>query len=120
MPRLPGPEALGQLPSLRPAGPPPQIRGASPIAEGLGHVGQGMVALSNEQRERDEGIRLAEGDAHLHTGLSDLRRRFETDSDYETFGPRFQAEADRIRAEASAIVGPTLLRRWNPRADIAL
>lgn len=97
------------------------MSGANPIAEGAGRIGQGMVALSNEQRERDDALQAAEADAHLTTGLTDLRRRFETDSDWRTYEPRFQAEAARIRGEAaSRITSPGLLRRWSPRADVTV
>lgn len=120
MPRLPGPEALGNLPSLRPPTE-AQASPANPIAEAAGRVGQGMVALSDAQRERDDALQLSEADAHLTTGLTDLRRRFATDADWRTYQPRFQAEADRIRAEAaSRITNPSLLRRWSPRADVAV
>src|SRR5687767_13374507 len=121
MPRLPGPQDLGALPSMRPSGAPAQISGANPVAEGLGRIGQGMVTLSNEQRERDDALQAAEADAHLTTGLAALRRRFEQDGDWQTFEPRFQAEASRIRAEASSLIrSPVLLRRWQPRADVTV
>lgn len=120
MPRLPGPEALGNLPSLRGGGA-PQISGSSPVAEGLSRVGQGMVALSNEQREREDALQAAEADARLTTGLTDLRRRFDSDGDWQTYQPRFQEEAGRIRQEAeSLITNPQLRQRWQPRADVAI
>ena len=106
---------------MRPSGAPAQISGANPVAEGLGRIGQGMVTLSNEQRERDDALQAAEADAHLTTGLAALRRRFEQDGDWQTFEPRFQAEASRIRAEASSLIrSPVLLRRWQPRADVTV
>lgn len=121
MPRLPGPEALGQLPSMRPTGSPATISGENPIAQGLGRVGQGMVTLANDQRERRDALEASEADAHLTTRLQELRRQFDTDPDHSTFEPRFRAEAERIRAEASSLItSPNLLRRWAPRADVSV
>src|SRR5262245_28775785 len=120
MPRLPGPEALGGLPSMR-GGQAAQISGRDAIAEGLGRLGQGMVALSEDQRQREDALQAAEADARLTTGLTDLRRRFDSDPDWRTFQPRFEEEANRIRTDAgNVITNPRVRERWLPRADVAV
>ena len=121
MPRLPGPEAVGNVPSMRPSGSPATISAESPIASGLNRVGGQITQIATQQQERDDALQAAEADAHLTTGLASLRRQFEQDGDWSTFEPRFQSEAERLRAEASGLIRTEgLRRRWQPRADVAV
>ena len=125
MPRLPGPEQLGGVPSMRSGRGVPNVgnldTGASAIAKGVGAIGDAMVGIATERRKEDDALDLIKADSHLQQGLTELNRQFETDPDHATYGPRFTEGAARIRTEAEAMIrNPQHRERWLPRADTSI
>lgn len=125
MPRLPGPEQLGGVPSLRSGRSAPNVgnldTGASAIAKGLGSVGSAMVGIAEENRKEDDALDLIKADSHLQQGLTELNRQFETDPDHATYGERYTEGAGRIRTEAEGMIrNPQHRERWLPRADTSI
>ena len=62
-------------------GRPAQLSGQDAISSAAGRIGQATVGLSEDQRQREDALQVAEADAELQTRLTEARRRFDTDPD---------------------------------------
>ena len=113
MPRLPSWQQLGNpaaLNSGRGVHPIGKIdTGASDVAKGVAQFGAGVDAMLSEQGRQDDATDLARAQTNYTQQMLDLDRRFENDTNPDTYEERFRPEAERIREEAAGNIR-------NPRA----
>lgn len=124
MPRLPDKTALGGAPSMRSARPMadfPGVKapmglaneGEEAIGAGVQKLGLAVTGIAEEQRKEEDALDLAKADASAQKQLIESRRRFESDPDWKTFGPRFDEEASGIlKGAADTIRNPLLREKW--------
>jgi GH24 family phage-related lysozyme (muramidase) len=123
MPRLPGPEQIGGLPSLRSGRTAPSVgsldTGASAIARGVGRVGDAMVGIAEETRKEDDALDVLKAEAQRRPRMAELENSFDRDSDEATFDQRFRPAAKQIDDEAASVIrNPAVREKWRFRAEM--
>lgn len=117
--KLPGKEALGG-PSTISSGRSiisGSDYGAGTVARGLQGVGATVSAIDEDMRKQEDALDLIRADTEFQEGLSATRRGFETDTDYKTYGPRFDEKVSPIaEGAASKIRNPHSRAKWIERA----
>lgn len=127
MPRLPakdyGSPDLGQRPVVTT----PNVdtsTGSQQITQGLGQLAQGQAAFGrgqqqlagavsgviDEEQKRIDTLETAQADANLTDNLVNIKRSFDQDPDYATFGPRFDTARGLAIEQAAAGISNPLVR----------
>lgn len=119
MPKIPGAENLGGPGNVKSGRPviSGSDYGAGLIGRGIEHAGAAVTAISEEKRKQDDALELMKADTEFQDGLRATRRSFETDTDYKTFGPRFDEQVSPLaEGAASKITNPNSRAKWLERA----
>lgn len=119
MPKLPDKNSLGEPASARGA------RGiltandfdtGSIIGQGFKKVGAGLNALSDEvhrQSQEDDSLDLMRADVHKTSNILEAERTFDTDTNYDTYGQRYDLAAGAIDQGAAALIkNPKAREKW--------
>ncbi len=123
MPRLPGPEALGGVPSTRSGRTTPNVgnlnTGGSGLNKGIAAVGTALMGIAEERSKEDDALDVLKAEAHRRTKITDLENSFDRDNDDATFNERFTPAAKAIDDEAAGLIRNEKTReKWRYRADI--
>lgn len=90
--------------------------GGQAAAHGLKKIGQGMgklTAMAVETAQEDDAMDLMRADLAKRSAILEAERAFDTDTNYDTYGPRFESAAQGIDSSAAGMIrNPKAREKW--------
>lgn len=124
--RIPSPYSVNGPGSLRPSGPGAlQVdtsglsRGIDRLGAGITDLGGSMAQMAADERKKQTAVDFARAEAKWTAGALDIGNRFDQDNDHQTFAKRSQAETEKLKAEAAALIrDPEARAAWEMETEI--
>lgn len=121
MPRLPGPDSLGEVGSFRSGRSYLGARDvdASAIGQSVAKAGAQLTALSERERNEQDSLDLLKADAFRKQAMMDHERTYENDPNYDKYGETFDTASNAIRTEASGMIrNPKIREKFGIQASV--